>query len=770
MKTRWIALMLAALLLAGALPAAAAPGQSLTVTLHGLAGAPLAGARVELLAAGSGIVAVSVSDPQGRANLAAPAGDTFWIRVWARGYAVEDQPWVPLADGPTAAVVLKAVAGSVSGLVTGRDGLPMESAVVTAWHEGQGLAAEAQTSGQGTYTLRGLLPPGPYTIQVAARGYLPFVAANVTVEAGRALRQDVALTPTGGLVTGEAVSAPGGRPLAGARIEALRVDWGVIAATAAGADGSFRLALPAAEQADYQLRVLAVDHAVLTTAPFPLADGEWRSFGGQDRLALDPLYSQVWGYVLSDAGSGLAGAELELQRAGVGTVDRAKTDPDGFYMFERVVPGDYRVRAFPGSSWAPSDTAWFTAAPGAQVAGDIIAARSEVELYSDGIIAGRVTGPGGFALPGATLTLVRDNHTVATVTSDERGFYRFTQVRGNLGAGEAGTGFLLRVEVPGYYPTDLPDTADGRPVGLLDLREKTVARADYQLYPVAGEVAGQILDRSGQPVAGAAVLLYRAGSSSPVARAESAADGRYRFGDVAAPGGVTYLVEAALPGHFDSAVGPAGTPLGPEDPAEWPAGAARLHLVLHPSAGELHGAVADGSGRPLGQARVTAVRPADGAVWAATTGEDGWYSIPGVPAGPGDQLLVRVEPEGAPLAAALSAVSLSGDRAAAAHVTAAPASAVAGAVYGPDGRPVAGAAVELWEEGWDEPAVQTVAAADGTYRFSGLKAGHRYAVVARAQGFIASALSPGEAVVTPLFAAAPNETVQRHVALVPAGR
>lgn len=749
-------------------PAAAATNPMLAITVAGTAGEPVQGARVELLAPGVGIAASTRTDRKGWAGLAVPPGDSFWIRVWAQGYAVVDQPWVPLADGYNLHLDLTAQAGSVAGVVTGLEGLPLEGAVVTAWQEGQGQVARAQTNGQGTFHLRNLLAPGPYVVQVEARGYQPYVSENpINITAGVEQRLDVAMTPAGGLVSGQVVSARSGRPLAGARVEALRQGWGTIATAQARADGTFDLNLPAAEQAEYQLRVWADGHDVLTTEPFALATGEWRSFQGPDRLALSPLYAEIWGILLNDAGEGVAGVTLELQRSGVGTIARTTTDADGFYSFSRVVAGDYRVRALPDRDWAPTDSGWLTASPGQPLAADIRLNRYEGKTYADGIVTGRVTGPGGEPVPGATLTLIRGSRTVATATSNEQGFYRFTGVPATRGDDVTpGTGYILRVEAEGYYPTDLPVAEGGQPVGLLEVQEKSVARADFELYPARGRIDGQVLDALGRPVAGARVELRRAGEGL-VAETATDAAGRYRFLDLEAPGGVTYLTSATAGGYYESALGADGAPLEPVDPAGWPGGRAPLDLVLHPASGQLQGAVADTRGQPLAGVPVTAIRPADGATWKATTSSDGWYVMTGLPAGPGDTLLVRADAPEAPPAAALQAVALNGNRAATAHVTAAPAAAVAGTVYGAGGLVLAGATVELWQEGWAEPVARTTTAADGTYRFTGLLAGRRYAVTASAPGYRPSSLSPAEPVVTPLFTAEAGGTIHRPLGLVP---
>jgi protocatechuate 3,4-dioxygenase beta subunit len=165
-------------LLSLAVPAAAASGPlALTVTVSGRAGAPIAGARAELMAPALGTVASSVSDALGHATLTpAATATTYWVRVWTPGHTTVDRPWVPAADGARLTVTPTPLSGAVSGIVTDHLGLPVAGAKVSAWHKDLGLMAEASTDAQGAYTLNGLPVPGPYTLQVSALSFRPNVS------------------------------------------------------------------------------------------------------------------------------------------------------------------------------------------------------------------------------------------------------------------------------------------------------------------------------------------------------------------------------------------------------------------------------------------------------------------------------------------------------------------------------------------------------------------------------------------------------------------
>lgn len=757
MRLRIAGLILAALLLAGALPAAAAPAAArLAVTVTGSGGLPLAGARVELMTPGAGTLATAVTDTAGQAILAAPAAaPAFWVRAWGRGHATVDRPWVPAADGSSLTLELPALTGAFAGLVTDHLGLPVAGARVSAWRKGAGLAAAASTGPDGTYTLRGLPAPGPYLVQVTAPGFRPFAGTPTPVAAGEEQRLDVALVPGAATVAGEAADARSGAPLAGARVELLRQGWGILASTLTGPDGSFALAAPPAEVPDYILRVWAPGHALAASAPFALAPGARRDFSGGDRLLAPPLAGSIWGVLTSEAGTAMADTAVELQLQGAGAVARQTTDAAGFFAFDGVEAGTYRVRALPAirSGWAPADSPWLPLAPGATRSVELIATAYARRVYPQGTVAGLVTDPAGQPLAGARVTLSRgDEGVLHTATTDARGRYRIPEVAATrpapADARPPGPGYVVRVELDGYHPSDQP--AGGAP--LLEVQPARVAQADFTLRPVQGAVAGVVTDDQGQPLAGATITLLREGAGA-VARAAAGADGRFRFDGVPAPLRGGYWLQAEQAGYF-AAAGEGALAV-----ALAPGGTARASLRLRPAGARLQGRVADATGAPAGGAAVTVLNPVDGRTWELQAGANGWYGADGLPAGPGDVLLVQ----GA--GATAGAVALAGARARTVNLLAAPAGAVAGTVYDPDGAPAAGAAVELWREGETEPVARTRTGPDGTYRLGGLSPGDRYGVTASQEGLRPSSLAPGEATITPLLRAAPGQTLRQDLAL-----
>lgn len=771
--SRWTARIAGAVLVALVALSGVFPGVGLSSTVIPAGGAlrvhvvegqglPLAGARVELSAPQVGLAASAVTGADGMAVLSPGAGVSgLWLRVWAAGYGVVEREWDVAAVGRTVTVAVPALRGSLSGQVLDPTGLPVPGAVVTAWLPDAGRMGQAQSGPDGAFELR-YLRPGEYALQVEAAGFQPY-AATVPVSAGQNAHHAATLTPAAGSVAGTVVDARSGRPINGAMVELVRVGWGVIArATTGGGGGRFNLTVPPAAAAEYTLRVTAADYALLESQPFALPAGSLQEFSGERRLAMAPLFGSVWGFVLKPDGRPVAGAALELQLQGAGTVATARTDDDGYFSFEGVLPGTYRVRAFPGQYWAASDSQWLTVAAGEQHTLRINPVPYTKQSFGLGVVAGAVSAGAAHPVANAMVTLLRGDQVIATTTTDDWGRYRFTQVPGSAGLSRnvpvTTTGYLVRVEADGYLPTDQPA---GGPEGELTVREEELVEMNFHLRSNQLGVAGRILDERGQPLPGARVSLYREGVAEPVAQVTATAGGHYRFPAQSLPGAVNHYVTAEGDGFY------AATPSPLLQAEAAPGGYLETNLTLRPAAARLLGRVVDAHGAGVAGAQATVLRPADGRSWQVVADDNGWFSVDGLAAGPADRYLVRATAAGAPPAGTLEAVVPAGNRGVSTRLKLAPAAGIAGVVVDHRGDPVPGAAVELRREGEVGPVDRTVTDGDGRYRFTGLAAGEQYGVLARADGFIDSGQAPGDRGLTPLADARPGETVRYDVVLMP---
>ncbi|MEU8814150.1 MFS transporter [Actinoplanes sp. NPDC048796] len=214
----------------------------------------------------------------------------------------------------------------------------------------------------------------------------------------------------------------------------------------------------------------------------------------------------------------------------------------------------------------------------------------------EAVVLGRIDGPGGLPLPGATLTIT-DFHgrELARARTDLEGTYRMTLA--------AGGSLLLICAAENHQPA-----AATINVGPGEIR-RVLSLAG------AGQITGRVLDRAGRPVAGTALTLTGP-QGEVVATATAGADGRYVLPGLA---GREYTLTATAP-H----AAPVSRTVSPDHPAD-------LTLTV---GGVLTGNVrAAGSGHPIPQASVLAVDHTGAVAGAATTGPDGRYELHDLPPG-----------------------------------------------------------------------------------------------------------------------------------------
>ncbi|MFS8640154.1 MAG: carboxypeptidase-like regulatory domain-containing protein, partial [Symbiobacteriaceae bacterium] len=377
--------------------------QPLRITLIGEGGRPIHFAEIQLLTPGLPGVTVARTNVNGQATLTLPPGQAFWLRVWADGYALVERSYVPAVDGYSLALTAEPFTATVTGIVRDQRGLPVPEATIELFREGYGLEATARTNELGVYSLSTARSGGEYILQAYAAGHRPVSQEVGSLDPTRLNQLDLTLTTAVGRITGEVVTGAAGTPVRNATVELLLDGWGPVAAVRTDRYGYFSLAAPPVEGGVYRLRVSRFDYETLTTAPFSLEEGGWIDYSGADRLVLNKLYAEVSGRVLDDAGAALADVEVHLQRAGLGTVQIARTDEDGRFTFREVTAGTYRVRAFPDSSLVRADTGWLQVIGGETVHANIVAEPPDVYDYGVAVLSGTVKNHLGEPLAGATV-------------------------------------------------------------------------------------------------------------------------------------------------------------------------------------------------------------------------------------------------------------------------------------------------------------------------------------------------------------------------------
>ncbi|QZL07543.1 MFS transporter (plasmid) [Streptomyces sp. BHT-5-2] len=226
--------------------------------------------------------------------------------------------------------------------------------------------------------------------------------------------------------------------------------------------------------------------------------------------------------------------------------------------------------------------------------------------------------------------------------------------------------------------------------------------------PAAAGFRGRVVDAAGEPVPGATVtLIDRHGRQAGVTTA--AADGGYAL---AVPAAGTYVLTGAAPGHTPRAV--SATCAGAATVAE-------ARLVLTPAGSRLAGTLRGGpDGTALADASVVVTDAHGDVVTRTTTDADGRWKTARLP--DGDFTLVLSAPGHQPEARSVQLTGgggAAGRRAEGLHeVRLRPTATVRGTVRGPDGRPLAEAAVTLLEDG--TVTGHMVTGPDGAYAFPDL--------------------------------------------------
>jgi hypothetical protein len=195
-----------------------------------------------------------------------------------------------------------------------------------------------------------------------------------------------------------------------------------------------------------------------------------------------------------------------------GTVKEAKIAVGGRAVFSDST-GNYEVAALDPGSYTITAKAPF---PGYEAPPQTVEAKAGqtvvVDVYLDfkkAIVEGAVYGQDGKPIVGATLSGVLSGKDMDSVTTDEKGHFRFEKVT-------PGDRFI-RVNAPGYMGETRDFTA----------AEKETTTLEFHLTPAPCKIYGKIASSDGKPLA-AEVLLLKAGIVVQKAKSDSQS-GHYEF-------------------------------------------------------------------------------------------------------------------------------------------------------------------------------------------------------------------------------------------------
>ncbi len=293
-------------------------------------------------------------------------------------------------------------------------------------------AARTVSDADGNYTLNGLPAPGTYELSLTAPGYQ--VTKVLTKVAGGETRLQPSIVPGAGRGSIAGTVTSGDTPLGNVTVSTSVAGEPVTVTTpTVGAVGAFSLgSLPT--PGTYVLTFSAPDHGT-TTRIVDLGAGKNES---GLRVDLSAGSGTVTGRLTAADETGLGGATVTVGGATLldgatapSTTTLTGGDVGAFTISGLATPGEYTL-TFTLDGYT-SETVPVTLSSGAGVSGLDVVLGTKM-----GRVSGKVTGPGGAAYAGATVSVTNGTQTW-TATSSAAG--------GALGAG----GYLVTGLPPGTY-------------------------------------------------------------------------------------------------------------------------------------------------------------------------------------------------------------------------------------------------------------------------------------------------------------------------------
>lgn len=513
--------------------------------------------------------------------------------------------WVDAANVSRFDAVLDDSAAVAGRVTDGRTGRPVAGARVRMSAssadriEGR-FSAWTETDGNGDFQFAGVPALGFGGLEVVAEGWLPSIVRGepgvTPLLSGRTFRQDVELS-RGAVVRGR-VTIGEDEPAAGATVKLYGRLWpwpipSPFEATT-GPDGRYEF--PAVPPGPATFAV-AADGGWLPG--YDGASATWRSeehptgivVPAEGALVKDLVLRRgvvVEGLVRDPEGHPVSGVEVVVHPCG--SFGRCFTDEAGRFRLAGIDPGEGRVvRAVrvPGAVLLRFEdqpvSAPFTVPPDRPVTGVLLT------VGAGATFAGRVVGPEGEPVPGASLRLTG---TLGRYAGEQ---WESLNAGPDVPVGPEGSFCVEHVyapavgvfaSAPGFGETVLPEVpVDGRQV---EVR-----------LPAERRLGGRVVDGKGTAVAGAELRLVplaggRFSRAGPI-RAVSGPDGSFAIGGL---GDLRMTLTVSAPGFADAALVVEGS-------------ADDLEIVLGPGE-RIEGIVVDGeTGRPIAGVPVVArpVRP-----------------------------------------------------------------------------------------------------------------------------------------------------------------
>lgn len=362
---------------------------------------------------------------------------------------------------------------AIHGVATDPDGSPVAGVQVVL--EGKSATQEAATDTKGCFAFGGLYPDD-YTLRfVPPEGLVLNDDGTRGIALGAGEQSDVTVSAMEASAI-EGILLDGETPYPGATVRLLPGDMEAIT------DEAGHFAFEGLSLGEYTLEFVIAEDAVLMDAP-----GAVEITGGAQRPSYivhtarpGQISGRIWydanddGYLSADEG-GQAEVAITLYDAAEEAILSMQTGKDGQFVFDNLVPGEYRLgiqlpdgmifaRSAPnteriavGIDDQGAFSPWYSIASGQRLDGLVCGAITAGTV--SGTVWEDINGDGLFEgdeplLSGVTVTLSQNEQELQSMATDDRGEYRFA----NLRPGDYTTHFSLPES---YMPTMQVVSADG---------------------------------------------------------------------------------------------------------------------------------------------------------------------------------------------------------------------------------------------------------------------------------------------------------------------
>ncbi|WP_342045359.1 carboxypeptidase regulatory-like domain-containing protein, partial [Bacillus sp. OTU530] len=303
-------------------------------------GAPLSGALVQVLIAGTGVpVKSTLTDPTGLYVINGLAEGEYRVEIGVDNYASSIFRIV-LDPGEERVLnaALQANPATIQGQVTdAQTGTPIAGAGVVTVVQGSGvIVASTQTDQTGNYLLTGIAP-GSYNVVISTDNFTS-QTVSVNLAAGETETVNVALTPNPATINGTVRDSVTGTVLPNALIQVFNSQGRFLASTLTDVNGQY--AISGLPEGTISVQASAPNFASELTV-ITLTPGETETV--DFALASNPA-SLTGSVTDAQTGAPLSGALVQVFIVGTAVpVKFTLTDPNGLYFINGLNGGEYQV-------------------------------------------------------------------------------------------------------------------------------------------------------------------------------------------------------------------------------------------------------------------------------------------------------------------------------------------------------------------------------------------------------------------------------------------